>query len=75
VALPDPLFHTREMTLFASRNAVPTDFTRIIGLIESGQIDTRPWITHRTGFESVIADFPTLIKPETRVIKAVIEVS
>lgn len=75
VALPDPLFHTREMTLFASRNAVPTDFTRIIGLIESGQIDTRPWITHRTGFESLIADFPTLIKPETRVIKAVVEVS
>jgi len=29
------------MTLLASRNAHPADFTRIIGLIEKGAIDTR----------------------------------
>ena len=46
-----PLMHRREMTLFASRNALPADFGRIIGLIEEGRIDTRPWITHRTPFE------------------------
>jgi alcohol dehydrogenase len=43
-------------------------------LIESGQIDTRPWITHRTTFDSLIGDFPSFTKPETGVIKAVVEI-
>jgi alcohol dehydrogenase len=74
ISFADPLFHSREMTLFASRNAMPEDFRRIIGLIETGQIDTRPWITHRTSFDTLAVDFPNLIKPETGVIKAVVEV-
>lgn len=75
VSFPDPLFHRREMTIFASRNALPTDFTRIISLIEDGRIDTRPWITHRTSFEGMIERFPSYTKPETGVIKAIVEVS
>ncbi len=74
VSFPHPLMHRREMTLYASRNALPGDFDRIIGLIESGQIDTRPWITHRTGFEEMIAAFPSYLLPATGVIKAVVEV-
>lgn len=74
VHFPHPLMHRREMTLFASRNSLPADFGRIIGLIESGQIDTRPWITHRTPFEELIGAFPSYTKPETGVIKAVVEV-
>lgn len=74
VSFPDPLLHAREMTLFASRNALPDDFRRIIRLIEEGRIDTRPWITHRTNFDSIIADFPGYTKPETGVIKAMVEV-
>jgi 2-desacetyl-2-hydroxyethyl bacteriochlorophyllide A dehydrogenase len=74
INLPDPIFHSREQTLYASRNAVPTDFTRIINLIETGQIDTTPWITHRTNFDSLIGDFPSFTKPETGVIKAMVEV-
>jgi alcohol dehydrogenase len=69
-----PLMHRREMTLLASRNALPADFDRIIGLIESGQIDTRPWITHRTPFDEMIGNFPSYTKPETGVIKAMVEV-
>jgi len=75
VHFPDPLLHRREMTLYASRNALPTDFQRIIGLIETGQIDTRPWITHRTGFDDLIRNFPSYTKPETGVIKAIVEVT
>lgn len=75
IAFPDPLFHAREMTLFASRNALPGDFTRIIKLIEDGKIDTRPWITHRSSFDSIIGDFAALTRPETGVIKAMIEVA
>ena len=74
VSFPDPLLHSREMTLYASRNAVPDDFRRIIRLIEEGRIDTRPWITHRTGFEQLAADFPAYTKAETGVIKAMVEI-
>ena len=74
VSFPHPLMHRREMTLFASRNAMPEDFERIINLIETGVIDTRPWITHRTNFDELIGQFPSYTKPETGVIKAIVEV-
>lgn len=67
-------FHKPEGTLLCSRNALSADFTRIIGLIEQGQIDTRPWITHRTAFDELIEVFPAYTRPETGVIKAVVEV-
>lgn len=69
-----PLMHRRELTLLASRNALPADFSRIIALIEEGRIDTRPWITHRSRFEELPAVFPSFLKPETGVIKAMVEI-
>lgn len=69
-----PDFHRPEGTLLCSRNALPGDFSRIIELIETGQIDTDPWITHRLGFDDVIGSFPSLVKPETGVIKAMIAI-
>ena len=69
-----PIMHRREVTIRASRNALPGDFTRIITLIEAGQIDTKPWITHRRSFDEMIEEFPRWIKPETGVIKAMVEV-
>jgi alcohol dehydrogenase len=69
-----PVFHKTEGTLLCSRNALPDDFTRIIGLIESGRIDTKPWVTHRAGFDELPGLFPSYVKPETGVIKAVVEV-
>ncbi len=74
VHFPDPLLHRREMTVLASRNALPDEFRRIIALIEEGRIDTRPWITHRAPFGDLIAAFPSYTKPETGVIKAMVEV-
>ncbi len=74
ICFSHPLIHRREMTLMSSRNALPTDFTRIIGLIEEGVIDTKPWITHRSSFQDLIADFPAYTRPETGVIKAIVEV-
>jgi alcohol dehydrogenase len=69
-----PLFHRPEGTLLCSRNALSKDFSDIIGLIEDGRIDTRPWITHRAAFEELIDVFPSYTRPETGVIKAVVEV-
>jgi 2-desacetyl-2-hydroxyethyl bacteriochlorophyllide A dehydrogenase len=68
------VMHLREMTLLASRNALPADFDRIIKLIEEGQINTQPWVTHHTSFAGIAEDFPNFLKPETRVIKAMINV-
>jgi 2-desacetyl-2-hydroxyethyl bacteriochlorophyllide A dehydrogenase len=69
-----PLMHRREMTLLASRNALSADFARIIRLIEEGRIDTRPWITHHAPLDGMIAAFPSWLKPETGVVKAMVEV-
>ncbi len=69
-----PVFHRPEGTLLCSRNALAADFTQIIGLIEDGKIDTRPWITHRAAFDEVIDVFPSFTRPETGVIKAVVAV-
>jgi 2-desacetyl-2-hydroxyethyl bacteriochlorophyllide A dehydrogenase len=74
ITFPDRLFHSREMTLKASRNALPDDFRRIIKLIEDRQIDTNRWITHRATFDEVIDVFPSYTKPETGVIKAIIDI-
>ena len=67
-----PILHRREVTILASRNALPPDFTRIISLIEEGKINTVPWITHQAKFDDMIDVFPTWLKPESGVIKAVV---
>ena len=74
ISFGHPLMHRREISLLASRNALSSDFTRIIQLIEQEQIDTRPWITHQAGFEEMIPQFEQWLKPETRVIKAMVRV-
>jgi len=70
-----PVMHRRELTVLASRNALSRDFSRIIGLIEAGRIDTAPWITHRTGFDQLITEFPDWLLPESGVIKAMVSVT
>jgi alcohol dehydrogenase len=74
VTFKHPIFHKPEGTLLCSRNALPADFTRIIQLIETGKIDTTPWITHRTNLEGLGAQFDSYLRPETGVVKAVVEV-
>ena len=67
--------HRPELTIKASRNALPSDFTRIIELIEDGVIDTTPWLSHSSSYEDFIDNFQEWIKPETGVIKAVMHMS
>lgn len=74
VLFNDPNFHKRELTLMASRNALPSDFKKIIKLIEEGVVDTNPWISHRTEFQDLPTIFPTLLQPGQAVIKAIINV-
>ncbi|MBV8216574.1 MAG: zinc-binding alcohol dehydrogenase family protein [Verrucomicrobia bacterium] len=73
ITFNDPNFHRRELTILASRNARPDDFTRIIALIEAKRIDTSPWITHRARLSDVVTEFALWTKAEIGVIKAMIE--
>lgn len=72
VVFDDPLFHRREMTLFASRNSLPQDFTNIIELMENGRIDVKPWISHRAEFDDLPEIFNEWLDPESKVIKAMV---
>lgn len=69
-----PIMHRRELTLMASRNALPPDFIRIIRLIEDGLIDTGTWITHRAPMDGMIEAFPGWLKPENGVLKAMVAI-
>jgi 2-desacetyl-2-hydroxyethyl bacteriochlorophyllide A dehydrogenase len=72
VSFHDPEFHRREITLLASRNATAADLRRVIGLLEAGRIDLTPWITHRATLDEAVSQFPSWLRPESRVIKAMI---
>jgi alcohol dehydrogenase len=73
LSFTQPLMHRREMTFLASRNALSKEFTHIIRLIEGGMLDTRPWITHTAPFDGLIGEFTNWLKPETGVVKAMVE--
>ena len=75
VMFNDPLFHRREMTLLASRNALPRNFSEIIVAMESGAIDALAWITHRCLLEELPVRLPEWSKPESGVIKAIAAVA
>ena len=75
ISFKHPALHRKEIDLLASRNALPSDFPRIIKLIEDGVIDTDPWITHHLKFEEVGDRFEEIIRPENGTLKAIIEVT
>ena len=75
VSFTHPTLHRPEITLLASRNALPKDFPRIIDLIENGIINTDPWITHHVAFDDVGSQFSEVIQPSSGAIKAMIEVA
>ncbi|MDW7693355.1 zinc-binding alcohol dehydrogenase family protein [Flammeovirgaceae bacterium SG7u.111] len=68
----DPYFHTKELSLIASRNATTSDFRQVIKMMEEGEIDTRPWITHRAPFDKMATYFNDWLKPKSGVIKAMV---
>lgn len=72
ISFDDPQFHRREMTLLSSRNSAH-EFPRIIGMIERGEIDTKPWVSKRMRLGDVPGEFPSL-RAIPDLIKAVIEV-
>ena len=68
----DPLFHKNEITLMASRNALPEEFKKIIHLMEQKKIDINQWITHSCNFDEFPDTIKNWIDPEQMVIKGMI---
>ncbi|MBY0505748.1 MAG: zinc-binding alcohol dehydrogenase family protein [Bryobacteraceae bacterium] len=73
VTFHDPDFHRKEITLLATRNSTPAEHRRIISLMESGEINTKPWVTHRVPVDEMTARFPDWLDPEAGVVKAVVD--
>lgn len=72
ISFDDPQLHRKEVTVLASRNSCH-EFPRIIGLIENGQINTTPWVTHRLGLDEVPTEFQS--RPgRPGLVKAIIDV-
>lgn len=69
----DPEFHKRELTLMGSRNATREDFERVLEVLASGSMDVDRYITHRASLEDMIGQFDAWLRPETKVIKAMLE--
>jgi len=73
IAFSHPEFHKREATLMSSRNANREDFEHVIASMKKGLVLPTNYITHRVPFEQVKADFASWLKPETGVMKAMVE--
>ncbi|GGF36163.1 zinc-binding alcohol dehydrogenase family protein [Echinicola rosea] len=73
IVFDDPTFHKKEITLMASRAAMSHDFSKIIQLVEEGNIDPSTYITHRLKFDQVPSDFEKLYAHGSDLIKAIIE--
>jgi threonine dehydrogenase-like Zn-dependent dehydrogenase len=74
VMFSDPDFHRRELTLLASRAGLPSTFDNVIRLLQSGEIDPMPLITHRFPFNTAAELLPTIHR-EPGLTKALIDFS
>jgi 2-desacetyl-2-hydroxyethyl bacteriochlorophyllide A dehydrogenase len=73
ICFSHPEFHKREATLMSSRNATATDFTQVMESMKKGLVNPATYITHRVLFDEVQKEFGSWLKPETGVIKAMVE--
>ncbi len=57
----------------SSRNALRTDFELVISSMKSKEVNPATYITHRTSFAEVKAEFAQWLDPGNGVIKAMVE--
>jgi 2-desacetyl-2-hydroxyethyl bacteriochlorophyllide A dehydrogenase len=75
ISFSHPEFHKREATLMSSRNATREDFEHVIGCMKKGWVKPTTYITHRVQFDEVKNHFESWLRPETGVIKAIVEIN
>jgi 2-desacetyl-2-hydroxyethyl bacteriochlorophyllide A dehydrogenase len=71
LVFPDPEFHKRETTLLASRNALASDFQRVIAAMKSGQVPSAALHTHSFAAEDTPNRLPELMADADHVLKAI----
>ena len=74
ISFADPEFHKRETTLLGSRNATRADFDDVFAMLRAGEIPTAKLNTHRASLDEAPAAFAHWLKPESGVVKALIEI-
>lgn len=75
ITFADPVFHARETTLLASRNALKSDFETVIAAIAGGKVPISKLITHRTSLAGATSDLARWATEKRGLIKALIDVS
>ncbi|MFO1037559.1 MAG: zinc-binding alcohol dehydrogenase family protein [Geminicoccaceae bacterium] len=70
----DPELHKREMTVKATRNATPEDFATVVNAIRSRRVPAASLISHRAPLAASVGEFPSWVRPDTGVVKAVVEI-
>jgi 2-desacetyl-2-hydroxyethyl bacteriochlorophyllide A dehydrogenase len=73
IKFSDPEFHKREATLMGSRNATAEDFALVLKSIREGNIPTAALNTHRAPMRELPEKLVQWLKPESGVIKAMVE--
>jgi 2-desacetyl-2-hydroxyethyl bacteriochlorophyllide A dehydrogenase len=74
IVLSHPEFHKREGTLMSSRNATRKDFEEVLSAFKTGNIRPANYITHRVLFDDLAGQFKHWLKPDSGVIKAMVEI-
>jgi 2-desacetyl-2-hydroxyethyl bacteriochlorophyllide A dehydrogenase len=74
ISFSDPEFHKRETTLLSSRNATREDFDEVFAALRAGLVPTGALNTHRASLSEAPALFPVWLRPESGVVKAIIEI-
>ena len=74
ISFNDPEFHKRETSLLGSRNATRRDFETVLEAMHGGRVPIAALASHRGGLDEAPGLVPTWSKPDTGVIKALIEV-
>ena len=74
ITFEDADFHRREMTLLGSRNALSSDFERVIAAIREARVPLDRIITHRTTLAGAVTDLPRWATTKTGLIKALIAI-
>jgi 2-desacetyl-2-hydroxyethyl bacteriochlorophyllide A dehydrogenase len=73
ICFSDPEFHKRETTLMGSRNALKDDFLWVLQCMGNGSLACDAMITHRSSFADLLDNFSQWTRPESRIIKAIVE--
>jgi 2-desacetyl-2-hydroxyethyl bacteriochlorophyllide A dehydrogenase len=71
VVFSDPEFHKRETTLVASRNALATDFERVMVAMKAGLVPTAALQSHSFPAEETPTRLPELVADADHVLKAI----